>query len=41
MMWKMGLIAKNSHRLPMAPATDELGKRLDGVMKRAGLKAKK
>jgi 4-hydroxy-tetrahydrodipicolinate synthase len=40
MMWKMGLIAKNSHRLPMAPATDELGKRLDGVMKRAGLKAK-
>jgi hypothetical protein len=37
----MGLIAKNSHRLPMAPATDELGKRLDGVMKRAGLKAKK
>lgn len=41
MMWKMGLIAKNSHRLPMAPATDELGKRLDGVMKRAGLKAKR
>ena len=39
MMWKMGLIAKNSHRLPMAPATPELGKRLDGVMKRAGLKA--
>mgnify|MGYP002630959086 CR=1 FL=1 len=41
MMWKMGLIAKNSHRLPMAPATPELGKRLDGVMKRAGLKAKR
>jgi len=41
MMWKMGLIAKNSHRLPMAPATAELGKRLDGVMKRAGLKAKR
>jgi 4-hydroxy-tetrahydrodipicolinate synthase len=39
MMWKMGLIAKNSHRLPMAPATPELGKRLDGVMQRAGLKA--
>jgi 4-hydroxy-tetrahydrodipicolinate synthase len=37
MMWKMGLIAKNSHRLPMAPATAELGERLDGVMKRAGL----
>jgi 4-hydroxy-tetrahydrodipicolinate synthase len=41
MMWKMGLIAKNSHRLPMAAATAELGKRLDGVMKRAGLKAKR
>jgi 4-hydroxy-tetrahydrodipicolinate synthase len=41
MMWKMGLIAKNSHRLPMAPATADLGKRLDGVMKRAGLKAKR
>jgi 4-hydroxy-tetrahydrodipicolinate synthase len=37
MMWKMGLIAKNSHRLPMVPATPELGERLDGVMKRAGL----
>jgi 4-hydroxy-tetrahydrodipicolinate synthase len=41
MMWKMGLIAKNNHRLPMAPATPELGKRLNGVMKRAGLKAKR
>jgi 4-hydroxy-tetrahydrodipicolinate synthase len=39
MMWKMGLIAKNHHRLPMAPATRELGERLDGVMKRAGLDA--
>lgn len=37
MMWKMGLIAKNSHRLPMAPATPELAERLDGVMRRAGL----
>ena len=37
MMWKMGLIANNTHRLPMAPATPELGERLDGVMKRAGL----
>jgi 4-hydroxy-tetrahydrodipicolinate synthase len=33
----MGLIAKNNHRLPMAPATPELGERLDRVMKRAGL----
>ncbi len=40
MMWKMGLISKNHHRLPMAPATPEVAKRLDGVMKRAGLKKK-
>ena len=40
-MMKMGLLAKNEHRLPMAPATDEVAKRLDGVMKRAGLKAKR
>ena len=38
MMWKMGLIARNHHRLPMAPASPEVAKRLDGVMKRAGLK---
>ena len=38
MMWKMGLIAKNHHRLPMAPAGPEVAKRLNGVMKRAGLK---
>jgi 4-hydroxy-tetrahydrodipicolinate synthase len=37
MMWKMGLIAKNHHRLPMAPATPELSQRLDEVMKRARL----
>jgi 4-hydroxy-tetrahydrodipicolinate synthase len=41
MMMKMGLLAKNEHRLPMAPATDEVAKRLDGVMQRAGLKAKR
>jgi 4-hydroxy-tetrahydrodipicolinate synthase len=40
MMMKMGLLAKNEHRLPLAPATADVGKRLDGVMKRAGLKAK-
>jgi 4-hydroxy-tetrahydrodipicolinate synthase len=39
-MMKMGVLKINEHRLPMAPATAELGKRLDGVMKRAGLKAK-
>ena len=37
MMMRMGLIKKNEHRLPMAPATPELEKRLDGVMERAGL----
>ena len=40
MMWKMGLIARNHHRLPMAPASPEVAKRLDGVMRRAGLKRK-
>ena len=39
-LMKMGVLKVNEHRLPMAPATAELGKRLDGVMKRAGLKAK-
>lgn len=39
-MMKMGLLKLNEHRLPMAPATADVAKRLDGVMKRAGLKAK-
>ncbi len=38
-MMRMGILEKNEHRLPMAPATAGLAKRLDGVMKRAGLKA--
>ena len=37
MMMRMGLIPKNEHRLPMAPATPDLEKRLDGVLERAGL----
>lgn len=37
MMKKLGLIARNEHRLPMVPATPELEKRLDGVLARAGL----
>ena len=37
MMKKMGIIAANEHRLPMAPATPELERRLDGVLDRAGL----
>ncbi len=37
MMKRLGLIPQNAHRLPMAPATEELERRLDGVLKRAGL----
>ena len=37
MMKRLGLIPENEHRLPMAPATPDLEKRLDGVLERAGL----
>jgi 4-hydroxy-tetrahydrodipicolinate synthase len=37
MMKRLGLLVTNEHRLPMAPATPELAKRLDGVLERAGL----
>ena len=37
MMMRCGLIPKNEHRLPMAPATEELAAKLDGVLERAGL----
>ena len=37
MMKKLGIMPKNEHRLPMMLATKELEKRLDGVLKRAGL----
>ena len=37
MMKKLRIMPKNEHRLPMAPATKELEKRLDGVLRRAGL----
>jgi len=33
---KLGIIPTNEHRLPMAPATPELEKRLDAVLARAG-----
>jgi 4-hydroxy-tetrahydrodipicolinate synthase len=33
---KLGIIPANEHRLPMAPATPELEKRLDAVLARAG-----
>lgn len=37
MMKRLGILPENEHRLPMAPATPELEKRLDGVLERAGL----
>jgi 4-hydroxy-tetrahydrodipicolinate synthase len=39
MMMKLGLLAKNEHRLPMVPATAEIAAKLDGVLERAGLGA--
>jgi 4-hydroxy-tetrahydrodipicolinate synthase len=37
MMKRLGILPTNEHRLPMVPATPELEKRLDGVLRRAGL----
>lgn len=37
MMKRLGIMPENEHRLPMTPASPELEKRLDGVLKRAGL----
>ncbi len=37
MMRRLGLLEVNEHRLPMMPAEPELERRLDGVLKRAGL----
>ncbi len=37
MMKRLGILPTNEHRLPMVPATPELERRLDGVLKRAGL----
>jgi 4-hydroxy-tetrahydrodipicolinate synthase len=37
MMKRLGILADNEHRLPMAPAIPELEKELDGVLIRAGL----
>ncbi len=37
MMKRLGLLPANEHRLPMVPATPDLGARLDGVLERAGL----
>jgi 4-hydroxy-tetrahydrodipicolinate synthase len=37
MMKRLGILPTNEHRLPMMPATPELEKRLDGVLRNAGL----
>jgi 4-hydroxy-tetrahydrodipicolinate synthase len=37
MMKRLGLLATHEHRLPMVPANAELERRLDGVLRRAGL----
>jgi 4-hydroxy-tetrahydrodipicolinate synthase len=37
MMKRLAIMPKNEHRLPMMPASKELEKRLDGVLKRAKL----
>ncbi|MGH8290049.1 MAG: 4-hydroxy-tetrahydrodipicolinate synthase [Steroidobacteraceae bacterium] len=39
MMRRLGILEANEHRLPMVPATPELERRLDGVLRRAGLLA--
>ena len=37
MMKRLGILPANEHRLPMVPATPDLEKRLDAVLRRAGL----
>jgi 4-hydroxy-tetrahydrodipicolinate synthase len=37
MMKRLGLLAENEHRLPMAAATPDVAKRLDDVLERSGL----
>jgi 4-hydroxy-tetrahydrodipicolinate synthase len=37
MMKRLGLLERNEHRLPMVPATPELEKKLDGVLRRVGM----
>jgi 4-hydroxy-tetrahydrodipicolinate synthase len=39
MMKRCGLLERNEHRLPMMPATEELTRRLDAVLERAGMLA--
>ncbi len=37
MMCRLGVLPNNEHRLPMMPATDDVARRLDAVLDRAGL----
>jgi 4-hydroxy-tetrahydrodipicolinate synthase len=37
MMKRLGILPENAHRLPNMPATEELARRLDAVLERAGL----
>ena len=37
MMKRLGILPANEHRLPMVPATAELERKLDAVLKRVGL----
>jgi 4-hydroxy-tetrahydrodipicolinate synthase len=37
MMWRIGLLPSNEHRLPMVPAAPDIAARLDKVLLDAGL----
>lgn len=37
MMKRLGILPNNEHRLPLVPATEELERRLDDVLQRAGM----
>lgn len=39
MMWRLGILPSNEHRLPMMPATPEVAARLDALLERCGLLA--
>ena len=39
LMFRMGLLAGDEHRLPLVPADEALGERLDAVLREAGLLA--
>ena len=37
MMWRLGILPNNEHRLPMMPATADVAARLDDLLARCGL----